>query len=132
MVRPGWFTRMLGNRGERLAVRHLKRLGYRVVARQSRSRIGEIDVIALDGECIVFVEVKTRSSHAAGHPAEAVTFAKRAQLTRAALAWLKSRGLLDRRARFDVVAITWREGTAPVLEHFQNAFEPVGRGQLFS
>lgn len=132
MVRRGWLTRLLGDKGERLAVRHLKRLGYRILARQSRSRIGELDVVALDGECIVFVEVKTRSSQAAGHPAEALTLAKQYQLTRVALAWLKARGLLERRARFDVVAITWGDGTDPVIEHYRNAFEPVGRGQMFS
>ena len=132
MVRPGWLTLWLGNRGERLAVRHLKKLGYRILARQSRNRIGEIDIVALDGATIVFVEVKTRSSQAAGHPAEAVTFAKQQQMTRVALTWLKSRGMLERRARFDVIAITWAEGRAPVVEHFQNAFEAVGRGQMFS
>lgn len=132
MTRSGWFTRWLGNKGERLAVRHLKRQGCRVLARQSRSRIGEIDIVALDGDCIVFVEVKTRSTHAAGHPAEAITFAKQKQLTRVALAWLKSRGLLEHRARFDVVAITWGDGADPVVEHYKSAFEPVGRGQLFS
>jgi putative endonuclease len=91
-----------------------------------------MDLIALDGECIVFVEVKTRSSHAAGHPSEAVTFEKRRQLTRVALAWLKRRGLLDHRARFDVIAITWKAGADPVVEHYKNAFEPVGAGQLYS
>jgi putative endonuclease len=132
MVRPGWLTLWLGDKGERLAVRHLKQRGYRILARQSRSRIGEIDIVALDGETIVFVEVKTRSSQAAGHPAEAITFAKQQQLTRVALVWLKSRGMLERRARFDVIAITWGDGTEPVVEHYQNAFEPVGRGQMFS
>jgi len=132
MVRPGWMTLWLGDRGERLAVRHLKRLGYRILARRSRSRIGEIDIIALDGDSIVFVEVKTRSSQAAGHPTEAITFAKRQQLTRLALTWLKSRSMLERRARFDVIAITWGDGAEPVVEHYQNAFEPVGRGQMFS
>ena len=132
MVRPGWLTLLLGDKGERLAVRHLKGLGYKILARKCRSRIGEIDIIALDGACLVFVEVKTRSSRAAGHPAEAITYDKRRQLTRAALAWLKQAKLLDHRARFDVIAITWQAGGKPVLEHYQNAFEPVGTGQLFS
>lgn len=132
MVRPGWLTLWLGDRGERLAVRHLKKLGYRILARQSRSRMGEIDIVALDGETIVFVEVKTRSSQAAGHPTEAVTFAKQQQLTRVALAWLKSRGMLERRARFDVIAITWAKGREAIVEHYQSAFEAVGRGQMFS
>ena len=132
MPRPGWLTLLLGDKGERLAVRYLKKQGYRIVARKSRSRIGEIDVVAVDGDCIVFVEVKTRSSHVAGQPVEAVTAAKQHQLTRVALAWLKSRGLLEHRARFDVIAITWREGRDPEIQHFRNAFETTGRGQMFS
>lgn len=132
MPRPGWLTLLLGDQGERLAVRFLKKQGYRIVARKSRSRIGEIDIVATDGECIVFIEVKTRSSHVAGQPVEAVTAAKQQQLTRAALAWLKNRGLLERRARFDVIAITWGAGRDPVIRHYRNAFEPTGRGQMFS
>lgn len=95
MNRAGWLTKLLGDRGERAAVRYLKRQGYRVLARQSRSRIGELDIVAMDGSTIVFVEVKTRSSHAAGHPVEAVTPTKQKQLTRAALQWLRSRRLLE-------------------------------------
>ncbi|MCA9074437.1 MAG: YraN family protein [Planctomycetaceae bacterium] len=125
MPKRGILNRLLGDRGERVAAKFLKRKGYRILARQSRSRIGEIDLIAQDGEVIVFVEVKTRSSANAGHPAEAITFTKRKQLTRAALAWLKRRRLLEHHSRFDVIAITW-EDRDPVIEHFQNAFEAVG------
>jgi putative endonuclease len=131
MVRRGILNRLLGDRGERAAARYLKRQGYRILARQSRSRIGEIDLIALDGQTVVFVEVKTRASQAAGHPAEAVTFAKRKQLTRTALAWLKRRNLLECSCRFDVVAITWQDGHPPTIEHFKNAFEPAGDGQFY-
>ncbi|MFG0332522.1 MAG: YraN family protein [Maioricimonas sp. JB049] len=132
MNRGGWLTKLLGDRGERAAVRFLRRQGYRIVARQSRSRIGELDIIAMDGPTIVFVEVKTRSSHAAGHPSEAVTATKQRQLTRAALQWLRARRLLERPARFDVVAITWRPGSAPEIEHIRNAFPATGFGQMFS
>lgn len=125
MPKRGILNRLLGDRGERVAAKFLKRKGYRILARQSRSRIGEIDLIAQDGEVIVFVEVKTRSSANAGHPAEAITFTKRKQLTRAALAWLKRRRLFEHHSRFDVIAITW-EDREPVIEHFQNAFEAVG------
>lgn len=131
MLKRGILNRLLGDRGERAAAKYLKQQGYRILARQSRSRIGEIDLIALDGQTIVFVEVKTRSSQAAGHPAEAVTAGKRRQLTRTALAWLKRRNLLHCPARFDVIAITWHEGQSPVIEHFQNAFEPTGEGQFY-
>lgn len=132
MVKQGILNKLLGNRGERAAAKYLKQQGYRILARQSRSRIGEIDLIALEGDTVVFVEVKTRTSQAAGHPMEAITYAKRRQLTRTALGWLKRNQLLDCRSRFDVVAITWQPGSAPLIEHVRNAFEPVGEGQMFS
>jgi putative endonuclease len=134
MIKRGILNRLLGNRGERAAAKYLRKCGYRILARQSRSRIGEIDLIALDvdGDAIVFVEVKTRSSHAAGHPSEAVTRSKQQQLTRAALAWLKRRRLLNQRGRFDVIAITWTDSGPPQIEHYRNAFEPSGRGQMFA
>lgn len=131
MVKRGILNRLLGNRGERAAAKYLKQQGYRILARQSRSRIGEIDLIALDGRTVVFVEVKTRASLAAGHPAEAITAAKRRQLTRTALSWLKRRNMLHCSSRFDVIAITWQEGKRPVIEHYKSAFEPTGDGQLY-
>lgn len=134
MVRPGWLTRILGHRAERAAVRHLKRSGYRILMRNARTRLGEIDVVAFDpadGDCIVFVEVKSLAAGDAADPAEHVTKAKQRQLTRLGLAWLKQRGLLERRARFDVMAVTW-DGRRPVIQHYRHAFEPVGTGQFYS
>ena len=129
----GWLTRWLGDRGERAAARYLRQQGFKILARQHSSRLGEIDLIALDGDCVVFVEVKTRRSDAAGHPVEAVTLEKQRQLTRLALAWLKQHNLLERRARFDVVAILWPEDSRhPEIQHYRNAFEPVGFGQMYS
>jgi putative endonuclease len=122
----------LGRRGEREAEKFLKRLGYRIIARSQRSRLGEIDLVAVDGRTIVFVEVKTRRSDQAGHPAEAVGPAKQQQLTRVALGYLRRHDLLEYAARFDVVAITWSaDSRRPTIEHIKNAFEPPGRGQLF-
>lgn len=132
MPKVGWLRKLFGDRGERTAAVFLRKKGYRILARQSRSFIGEIDLIAMDGERIVFVEVKTRASHVAGHPSEAVTPAKQRQLTRAALVWLKRRRLLDRPCRFDVVAITWAEGTTPKIDHYIHAFEASGTGQMWS
>lgn len=129
----GWWTRWLGNEGERLARRHLQRLGYKIVARQFRNQWGELDLIALDGDCLVFVEVKTRRADVPGHPIEAVHPRKQAKLTRLALGFLKKKKLLDHAARFDVVTVLRPEGGGdPVIEHFRNAFPPVGRGQMFS
>ncbi|MEK6238027.1 MAG: YraN family protein [Planctomycetales bacterium] len=123
----------LGDRGERAAERFLKRKGYAVVARQQRSHLGEIDLIAVDGETIVFVEVKTRRGSDKGDPIEAVDSAKQQKLTRLALAFLKRRKLLGHSARFDVVAVLWPdESSAPEITHYPDAFPPVGHDSMFS
>lgn len=122
----------LGPRGEAAAARYLKRQGYQIIARGDRSKLGEIDLVAVDGRTVVFVEVKTRQSQEAGHPAEAVDAIKQRRLTRAAVAYLKHHRLLDYPARFDVVAITWPDGQRPTIEHFKNAFEAVGQGEYYS
>ncbi len=112
--------------------RYLKRLGYAIIARGSHIRRGELDLIAVDGRTLVFVEVKTRTSHDAGHPADAVDRVKQERLTRLAVVYLKRHGLLEHSSRFDVVAVTWPDGKRrPTIDHIKNAFEPIGRGQLF-
>lgn len=103
-----------------------------IVARGYQDKFGEIDLIAVDGETIVFVEVKTRTSDHAGLPAEAVDDVKQQHLTKTALGYLKWHRLTECSARFDVVAITWpTNAKRPQIEHFDNAFEPVGRFQIF-
>lgn len=121
----------LGDRGEVFAVRYLKRQKFRILETQHRNAYGEVDIIAQDGPYLVFVEVKTRSSTEAGRPLEAVDRRKQQRLTRIALAWLKRKKRLGQPARFDVISIVWADGTEPQLQHFRNAFEPVGDGQFF-
>lgn len=131
--RGGWLAGWLGNEGEREAARFLRRQGFRILARSYRTPLGEIDLIAADGTTTVFVEVKTRRSSQAGQPFEAVDRLKQLQLTKLALAYLKSKGWLEQPARFDVVSIVWSEsGAAPEITHYRNAFEAVGWGQLYS
>lgn len=127
-------TRLFGDRGERAAARYLKRQGMRIIARQHRSRLGEIDLIALDAGRVVFVEVKSRKSNVAGRPEEAVNAAKQRKLTRLALEYLKRRGWLGTKsARFDVVAVTWPTSEPqPEIVHYRNAFEPIGVDGMFS
>jgi len=123
----------LGRRGEDAAARFLRKLGYVIVARGHRDNIGEIDLVAVDKRTVVFIEVKTRTTHDAGHPADAVDDAKQRRLTRLALSYLKRHDLLECAARFDVVAVTWPAGRGkPTIEHFVNAFEPVGFPGMFS
>jgi putative endonuclease len=124
--------RPLGQRGEAAAARYLRRLGYKIVARSHRDSIGELDLVAVDGRTVVFVEVKTRRSSEGGHPADAVDADKQRRLTRLALHFLKQHGLLESRSRFDVVAITWPDDNRrPRIEHFQNAFTATGQSPLF-
>ncbi|WP_298859358.1 YraN family protein [uncultured Gimesia sp.] len=128
-----WFGKLLGDKGERAAVRFLKRQGYSILARQYRTDLGEIDIIALDRETVVFIEVKTRQSDFKGQPYEAVTRQKQSQLTRLASAFLKNHQLLNSPARFDVISILWPvQKSAPEIQHFQNAFAPAGEFQFFT
>jgi len=125
----GWF----GEVGEREAARFLRRKKYRILHRQLRNRGGEIDLIALDGDTVVFVEVKTRRGIEQGAPFEAVTPDKQRRMTRAALVFLKQRRWLERRCRFDVVSLVWPAGVLrPEIRHFEHAFEATDRGQLYS
>lgn len=127
------WNKLFGERGERAAAKFLKRQGYKIVERNYATPWGEIDLVALDGSTIVFVEVKTRKSDIAGRPEEAVTLDKQRRLTNMALSYLKKRKLLGFSARFDVVAVTWPDGLRqPEIRHLRNAFEPVGHGQLYS
>jgi len=123
----------LGEQGERQAARFLRRLGYRIVATRHRRRYGEIDIIAVEDQTVVFVEVKTRRSEEHGRPAEAVNAQRQARLTRAALAFLKSHGLLEYASRFDIVEVVWpQDQKRPKIQHLSNAFPPVGQRQFYS
>src|SRR5687767_7797856 len=95
-------NKVLGRAGERLAARHLRRAGMRILVWNYSAPSGEIDLIARDGDYLVFVEVKTRR---AGVPAEAVTPEKQRRITLAALHFLRRHRALEVRSRFDIVAI---------------------------
>jgi putative endonuclease len=111
-----------GHEGEQLAVRHLKRLGYRIVCRNYRCPLGEIDIIARHRGVLVFVEVKSRRSGAFGSPKWAITPAKQRKLSQVAWHYLQKCDLTETNARFDVVTVSGRKG-APLLEVIENAFE---------
>lgn len=121
----------LGLQGERIAVAFLKSLGYRVLAHGHRKKLGEIDIIAVDSGCIVFVEVKTWRSDSDADPSAAVDARKQDKITRTALVYLKRYGLLNQPARFDVISIVCPKEDQPKIRHFKSAFEASGRGQLF-
>lgn len=102
-------------------MKELRRRGYSVVQCNYRNALGEIDIIARDRRTIVFIEVKTRRSRRFGDAKYAVTTAKQRKLSMVALAYLKEEGLLNRRARFDVMTIRL-ENRTPTVELVKNAF----------
>lgn len=118
MSDPG---KKLGKQGEALAAAFLERAGYRIVARNYRSRSGELDLVAEEKGVVAFIEVKTRREGAAVGPFEAVTAAKRRQMVKVAMEYLVRQGEGERPARFDVVAVTLI-GNEPRIELMKNAF----------
>jgi putative endonuclease len=128
-----WWRRWFGTRSERAGVRYLKKLGYRILAKNVRGPRGELDVVALDGMTLVFVEVRSTEHENTERPAASVGSEKQRRLTELALAYLKRHRLLDHAARFDVLAIGWPANRKePAIQHFPNAFEAVGRFQMHS
>jgi putative endonuclease len=113
---------ILGADGERAAEKFLRRQRYAILARNYRCRSGEIDLIALDGSTVVFIEVKTRTQLGFGSPLEAVDRRKQHQIQRAALQYLSENRLHDRNARFDVVGV-WLDNGRVQCELVKNAFE---------
>ncbi len=111
----------LGRRGERAAEKHLRRNGYRIVARNFRAAGAEIDLVAIDGEILVFVEVKTRRSRAAGAPEEAVDERKQKRMRRAAEVFARRYRADDSEMRFDIVAVD-ASGKRLEIELLRNAF----------
>jgi len=111
----------LGGRGERAAEKYLRRNGYRIVARNFRAAGAEIDLVAMEGETLVFVEVKTRRSRAAGAPEEAVDKRKQTRMRRAAEAFARRYRADDIEMRFDVVAVD-ASGERLEIELLRNAF----------
>jgi len=113
----------LGRRGEEAAGRHLLSLGYRILERRYRTRAGEIDFIARDGDAIVFIEVKTRTSLRCGWPAEAVDRRKRARIVRTAALYLARLRVGDIACRFDVVEVMEGPAGALSIRLIRNAFD---------
>ncbi len=113
--------KMLGQKGEDRAAKHLEKLGYKILERNYRTRAGEIDLIALHRGEVVFVEVKTRTNNAYGAPELAVNPQKQRRMIKAALGYLRYKKLDQVPCRFDVVAIS--VAMEQEVEIIQNAFE---------
>jgi putative endonuclease len=112
----------LGQRGENVAARYLRNQGYKIIERNFKCEVGEVDIIARDGKVLVFTEVKTRE-YDDPTPEDQVNRDKRHQLTKAAKYYLSRYGTPQPPARFDVVAIVWPSGREPQIRHTPDAFE---------
>jgi putative endonuclease len=121
-VRALTYRQTLGKQGEDLAVRELERRGYAILARRYRTRFGEIDIVAQDGESVVFVEVKARRTAAFGTAAEAVPSIKQRRIAAMALDYLAWADRLNDPCRFDVVAIDRMGTERPDVQVIQGAF----------
>jgi putative endonuclease len=128
-----WWRRWFGTRSENAAARFLKRLGYRIIVRNYSCPHGELDIVALDGGTVVFVEVRSTATDDLLRAAASVDQVKQRRLTRLALHFLRQRRQLGHAARFDVLTISWPTGQRePRIVHYPQAFEAVGRFQMHS
>jgi putative endonuclease len=121
----GW-RQQCGQRGEQMAVTYLQGQGYRIEQQNYRCREGEIDIIAWDGNTLVFVEVKTKTQLAFGSPEAMVTRPKQRKMTHVAMLYVAQRRLQQVDIRFDVVAIVLSAEGSPALTHVPAAFTPAG------
>lgn len=117
IAQKNFYKKLLGHAGEVKAAEFLKEKKYKILARNFRTRIGEIDIIAEDGDTVVFVEVKTRSDDSFGSPSEAVGYKKREKYFMVAEEYLLKEGRENAPCRFDVIEI--RDGQ---INHIENAF----------
>ena len=111
-----------GSAGERMAARFLKKKGYKIIRRNCRSSMGEIDLVMRDRDEVVFVEVKTRASRQWGEPEQAVNRAKQRRISLQAMRFATRHNLRERPLRFDVVAVVLADGDAPRITHYPDAF----------
>ena len=116
----------LGKRGEDIAADSLKQNGYRIIQRNYKNKLGEIDIIAKDRKTLCFVEVKTRTNLKFGHPQEAVTLHKQKKLNKVALSYLKQYNLLNFPARFDTVSVVFNNQNKIEIKIIKDAFSLAG------
>ncbi len=112
-----------GKSAEREATLYLRRRGYKIIAQNLRLKAGEIDLVALKGDLVVFVEVKARSSEEFGTPVEGLLPRQQQRIRRAAEIFLAKRGWSERDRRFDLIAVDLNEkGQVKRIEHIPDAF----------
>lgn len=124
-------TKDIGNYGEKCAAKYLEKNGYKIVERNYRTSFSEIDIIAVSGDVLCFVEVKTRSNVDYGLPCEAVNYRKRQKIIKGAMQYMSINNI-KKAVRFDVVEVYIKPGgiffcSKPAVNHIKNAFDGNGR-----
>ncbi len=119
---PGPFRSTLGERGERVACEFLQKYGYKILEKNYKCKIGEIDVIARRQGRLAFIEIKTRTSAQFGTPQEAVDLRKQEKIFKVAQWYLKEKKASNTPVAFDVVAVLWTEGQMPEVRLIADAF----------
>ncbi len=129
---PIW-RRWFGRRSERAAAKFLRRQRFRILGRNVHDRLGEIDLLALDGETLVVVEVRSSETRTFDELAASVDHVKQRRLTNAILRFLQRRKMWNIGVRFDVLALRWPpDAREPEVKHYRHAFESVGKYQFRS
>jgi putative endonuclease len=128
-----WWRRWFGRRSERAAAKYLRRQRFRVLAANVEDRLGEIDILALDGDTLVVVEVRSTESSDFERVLLSVDHIKQKKLTDAVTRYLQWRKLLGKiNVRFDILGVCWPPGKEPEFRHLKDAFPAVGRFQMFN
>lgn len=122
------YNKQLGAFGEDMACSYLESQGYRILDRNFSCKAGEVDIIAIEGETLAFIEVKSRSSVNYGNPSEAVSYYKQNRIIKTALFFMTKNKLFDYMSRFDVIEV-YTDGTkeATRINLIRNAFEYSGK-----
>ena len=118
----GDHRKRLGDRGEKIAERFLKKSGFKILEKNYKNRYGEIDIVAQDDDNLVFVEVKTKACENFSEPESWVNFRKQNQLIKMAKFYLIERDIINKECRFDVIGITLGEDKREDIVHIKNAF----------
>ncbi|MEV5962291.1 YraN family protein [Kribbella sp. NPDC051952] len=112
---------VVGRYGEDLAARYLSSHGFAVLERNWRCELGEIDIVAREGDALVICEVKTRRGLNYGSPLESITYRKLTRLRKLAGRWLQSHELRPASIRIDIIAVLFDQNTAPTVDHVRGA-----------
>jgi putative endonuclease len=122
------YNKDLGAFGEAMACSYLEKQGYRLIERNFSCKAGELDIIALEGDTLAFIEVKCRTSNSYGSPSEAVSYYKQSRIVKAALFYMNKHNCFDYMSRFDVIEV-YTNGTidGTSINLIRNAFEYSGK-----